>query len=403
VSTSLLYHSFGMVGYTHTRSFYEGGEVIFRVMRSEEAWRCSVCDGGDLVRRGRIWRRWKTLPIGRKPVWIECEVPRLFCRDCGEMRQAKVGFAEPKKRHTKAFARFALELAQISTLQDAAIFLGVSWDTIKDIQKADLQKRYNRIPLRDLKWIGIDEISIGRGHRYVTLVLDLKSGAVVYVGEGKGQESLDPFWKKLSRSGAKIQAVAIDMSKAYYRAVTDNLPKAKIVFDHFHIIKLMNEKLSQLRRELYHHITDVRKQNVLKGSRWLLLKDPEKLDDEDEKRRLQRALELNKPLATAYYLKEDLRRLWKKRDKEAAGLFLKRWCQRAEGSGIPILVKFAHLLMGYRSAILAWYDFPISNGPLEGTNNKIKTMQRMAYGYRDREFFMLKIYALHECKYAFVG
>jgi transposase len=404
VSTSLLYHSFGMAGYTHTRTFYEEGEVIFRVMRSEEAWRCSVCDGGDLVRRGRIWRRWKTLPIGRKPVWIECDVPRLFCRDCGEIRQAKTDFAEPKKRHTKAFARFALELAQISTLQDAATFLGVSWDTIKDIQKADLQKRYKRIKLRDLQWIGIDEICIGRGHRYVTLVLDLKSGAVVYVGEGKGQESLDPFWKQLARSGAKIQAVAIDMSKAYYRAVTDNLPQAKIVFDHFHIIKLMNEKLSQLRRELYHHITDVRKQNVLKGSRWLLLKDPKNLDDdEDEKGRLQRALELNKPLATAYYLKEDLRRLWRKRDKEAAGLFLKRWCQRAEASGIPILVKFAHLLLGYRSAILAWYDFPISNGPLEGTNNKIKTMQRMAYGYRDREFFMLKIYALHECKYAFVG
>lgn len=404
MSTSLLYHAFGVVGYTLKGTRFQGGEVIFHVERNEDRVVCPNCGRDEVIRRGTVRRRWKSLPIGRRATWIEYDVQRVECLLCEWVRQVEVGFAEPKKRHTRTFARLALELSQMSTIQDAADFLGVSWDTVKDIQKADLKKRYKRIKLRKLKWIGIDEISIGHGHRYLTVVLDFKSGAVVYVGKGKGEEALEAFWRRLARSGAKVQAVAIDMSKAYYRAVTDNLPKAKVVFDHFHIIKLMNEKLSQLRRELFHEVSSTHQQKVLKGSRWLLLKDPKNLDEErDERRRLEKALRINAPLATAYYLKEDLRQLWTKKTKAHARDFLKRWCRRAESSCIPILVKFAHLLGGYRSAILAWYDFPISNGPLEGTNNKIKTMQRMAYGYRDQEFFMLKIYALHECKYALVG
>jgi transposase len=344
------------------------------------------------------------VPIGRRPTWIECDVQRIGCPRCKALRQANVGFAEPKKRHTKAFARYALMLAQITTIQDAADHLGVSWDTVKDIQKHSLRKRFGHPKLRKLQWIAIDEISIGHGHRYVTVVLDLKSGAVVYVGKGKDKQALEPFWKRLKASRAKIAAVAIDMSKAYYAAVGEHLPKAQVVFDHFHIIKLMNEKLTALRRELYHEATSKLQQKLLKGSRWLLLKDPDDLNDEkDERARLERAIKLNKPLATAYYLKEDLRRLWRHRSKKMAADCLDRWCRRAEASCIPILVKFAHLLQGYRSAILAWYDYPISTGPLEGTNNKIRTMQRMAYGYRDEEFFLLKIYAIHESKYALVG
>ena len=403
MSTSLLYHAYGIVGYKHEVTRFESGEITFRIGRSKP-WTCPECGQEDVLYRGTIPRRWKAVPIGRRTVWIECNVQRVECRKCGVVRQAKVGFAEPRKRHTKAFARLALELSQMSTIQDAANFLKVSWDTVKEIQKEDLKKRYSRIKLGKLKWVGIDEISIGHGHRYLTVVLDLDSGAVVYVGKGKDQGALEAFWRRLRRSGAKVQAVAIDMSKAYYRAVTENLPKAKVVFDHFHVIKLMNDKLSQLRRELYHEVTSVRQQKVLKGSRWLLLKDPDNLDeDRNESKRLEQALKLNAPLATAYYLKEDLRRLWSKRTKASARRFLKCWRRRAESSGVPILSKFGKLLWGYRSAILSWYDYPISNGPLEGTNNKIKTMQRMAYGYRDQEFFMLKIFALHQCKYALVG
>jgi transposase len=138
---------------------------------------------------------------------------------------------------------------------------------------------------------------------------------------------------------------------------------------------------------------------VLEDSRWLLLKDPKTLD-EDEERRLQRTFELNNRLLPQGGSAPALEPA---RNHEDALQCLKRWCQRTKDSGIPILLKFAELRMRYGSAIPAWRDFPISNGPLEGTHNKIKTMQRMAYGCRHREFVRLRIYALHECKYAFVG
>ena len=132
---------------------------------------------------------------------------------------------------------------------------------------------------------------MGKGHRYLTIVLDLESGAVVFVGNGKGADALKPFWKRLRPSGARIQAVAMDMSGAYRSAVATHLPKAKIVFDRFRVIKLFNEKLSDLRRELYREATDVQQKKVLKGARWLLLKNPENLDvEKDEKRRLKEAL-----------------------------------------------------------------------------------------------------------------
>ena len=144
----------------------------------------------------------------------------------------------------------------------------------------------------------------------MTVVMDLDSGAVVFVGDGKGADALKPFWKRLRPSGAKIEAVAMDMSAAYRGAVSAHLKEAVIVFDHFHVIKLFNDKLSDLRRSLYHR-AEADQKKVLKGARWLLLKNPENLDtDKDEKARLEEALALNKPLATAYYLKEDLRRFW---------------------------------------------------------------------------------------------
>jgi transposase len=187
-------------------------------------------------------------------------------------------------------------------------------------------------------------------------------------------------------------AAATDQSPAYISAVTEHLPKAVHVFDHFHIIKLYNEMLSDLRRKLYHELSDRMHQQVLKGTRWLLLKNPENLDQtRDEQQRLAAALELNQPLALAYYMKEDLRQIWQQPDKATAARVLQDWIDRAERSGIHLLYKFSKTLAIHRRGILAYYDYPISTGPLEGANNKIKTMKRQAYGFRDHEFFKLKI------------
>jgi transposase len=164
------------------------------------------------------------------------------------------------------------------TILDVAKHLFVSWDSIKDIEKRYLKKKFSHPRLRDVSSIAIDEIAVTKGHRYLTVVLDLESGAVIFVGDGKGPDALKPFFKMLNHSHANIKAVAIDMSPACINAVMDHLPNATIVFDHFHVIKLYNDKLSDLRRGLYREAKDDLKKDVLKGTRWLLLKNPENLD-----------------------------------------------------------------------------------------------------------------------------
>jgi transposase len=403
MSTSLLYHAFGIRGYTYTRTAFIEGAIHFTMDQRNGSLRCPACGSSVVHRRGRTERTFRTIPIGRKLVIIHFEIPRVHCQTCGLIRQVKIGFADERRSYTKTFERYALELSHLMTIQDAANHLNVGWDLIKDIVKRDLSKRFAKPKLKHLKQIAIDEISVGKGHKYLTLVLDLDSGAVVFVGRGKGADALGPFWKRLRSSGAKIKAVAMDMSPAYQEAVSKHLPKAQIVFDHFHVIKLFNEKLSDFRRLLFHQAEDEEKK-VLKGVRWLLLKNPENLDPaHNEKQRLVAALRLNKPLAVAYYMKEDLRQLWSQENKTQAKRFLKDWIARAKASGIKMLVSFADTLQAHRSGILAYYKFRISTGPLEGTNNKIKTMKREAYGYRDEDFFVLKIFAAHESKFALVG
>ena len=289
------------------------------------------------------------------------------------------------------------------TMWDVAQHLDVSWNVVKDLMKEELRRRFRQPRLRDLRLVAIDEISIGHGHRYLTVVLDLETGAVVFIGEGKGAETLDPFWKRLRSARARIEAVAIDMSQAYINAVRSHLPTATLVFDHFHVVKLMNDKLSDLRRQIQRR-AESKKKVVLKGTRWLLLKNPKNLDEAtNEAEHLKRALELNAPLAAAYYLKEDLRQLWSQPDKESAALFLEGWIERARATGLHQLIQMSNTLSLHRQGLLAYYDVPISTGPLEGTNNKIKTLQRQAYGYRDQEFFRLRIFALHQTRYELVG
>jgi transposase len=404
MSTSLVYQGFGIVGYRYVRQTFQGGRMTIRIEQPRERLRCPQCGSREVWAQGGEDRTFRTLPIGSKPVEILLKVPRVLCFVCDQARQVKIGFADPMKRYTRSLARYVLDLSRSMTIQDVAQHLQLSWDTVKDIQARSLQSRFGKPKLRKLRQIAIDEIAIAKGHRYVTVVLDLLSGAVVFVGDGKGVEALTPFWQRVRRARAKIVAVATDMSAAYIRAVRDNLPRAVHVFDHFHVIKLFNDKLSNFRRELFLQLSSDHERRVIKGTRWLLLKNPENLDPErNELQRLQAALRLNAPLATAYYLKEDLRQIWEQPNKRTARKVLRDWLARARASQIRMLVRFADTLESYQEGILAYYDYPISTGPLEGTNNKIKTMKRQAYGFRDHAFFKLKILGIHETKHALVG
>jgi len=402
--TSLLYHAFGLRGYDYVKTDFIEGRVVFTIQQRPHTCRCPQCDSREIIHHGHETRSFRAVPIGHKPVTIILPIPRVECRRCQIIRQVTLPFADARRRYTKAFARYALELSRLMTIQDVACHLGVGWDTIKDIQKRDLQHRFKKSRLGKLRQIAIDEISIGHGHRYLTVVLNLETGAVVFVGEGKGADALEPFWGRLRAAKAQVEAVATDMSPAYIQAIRENLGQAIHVFDHFHVVKLFNEKLSDFRRELYREATEQMDKEVLKGTRWLLLKNPENLDPQrNERERLEEALRMNQPLATVYYMKEDLRQIWMQPDKQTANQVLDDWMRRAEASCIKVLQQFAGTLAMHRTGILAYYDCRISTGPLEGTNNKIRTMQRQAYGFRDQEFFKLKIYALHEAKYALVG
>jgi transposase len=404
MSTSLLYHGFGIRGYRYVRTDFLEGEVMFTIEQDRDTLRCSACGSARVTRHGGETRLFRSLPIGKRNTQVLLQIARVECHACQLTRQVPIDFAEPRRRYTHAFERYVLDLSRHMTIKDVADHLDVGWDMIKDIQQRHLEKHFAKPKLKHLRLLAIDEIAVGKGHRYLTVVLDLESGAVVFVGDGKGADALEPFWRRLRPSGARIQAVAIDMSKAYILAVHQHLPQAVLVFDRFHVVKLFNERLSDFRRELHREATDRLHKDVLKGTRWLLLKNPENLAPErQERERLEEALRLNQPLATAYYMKEDLRQIWEQPNKATATKVLDDWIRRAEQSGIKILHKMAATLSVHRRGILAHYDYPISTAPLEGTNNKTRTMQRQAYGFRDHQFFKLKIYALHQTKYALVG
>jgi len=405
MSISLLYHAIGIVGYFYQSTRFFAGIIIVSIQEDRWRLRCPVCRSRDVHCRGKSIRRFRTVPIGQKAVFIDLAVQRVECTKCQAVRQVKVPFVDKHKRYTRAFERLALDLSMHMTIKAVSHHLGVSWDLVKGIQKGNLNKRYRLPKLAKVKRIAIDEIYQGKKLGYLTIVMDLQSGAVIFVGDGKGADALTLFWKRLKRSGAQIEAVATDMGPAYISAVRTNLPEATLVFDHFHIIKLFNEKLTKLRRDLQREAESGPDKLALKGTRWLLLKNPNNLDDtRDERQRLDKALKLNEPLAAAYYMKEELRDIWLQPDKNSAQMALDEWVKKAAVSGVNMLIKFSKTIAAHRSGILAYFDFDgLSTGPLEGTNNKIKTLHKMAYGFRDIEFFKLKIMALHETKYALVG
>ena len=404
MSSTLLYRAFGFRQYECVRTTTVDGVITLHLRQDPTHDRCSYCQSPDVIRHGAEERTVRTVPIGGKPVDLRLPVPRLGCRQCGHLRQAAIRFARPFRRFTHAFERYALSLLSHMTIQAVADHLRVGWDTIKALLKRHLKAHFAQPKLKALKRLAIDEIAIGHGHRYLTIVLDLVSGAVVFVGQGKGTDAWMPFWKRLNASHAKIEAVATDMSPAYTRAVREHLPRAIHVFDHFHVVKLFNDRLADFRRGLQREAEGPLGKKLLKGTRWLILKNPENLDEtKGERTRLDEALRINQPLATAYDMKEEFRNFWDQPSVAAATRFLDDWCRRAEASKLSVLEKMAGTFRMHRQGLLNYHRCPISTGPLEGVNNKIKTLQRQAYGYRDQEFFHLRIFALHRAKYVLLG
>jgi transposase len=400
MSTPWFYHLFGIKGYRVVSWRMVAGRRVLGLVPQRQSLRCSACGSDQVVHAGLIVRRFHSVPVGLKAVQLEVAIPRLQCHQCGVTRQIALRFADIRVSYTRAFARFVVGLARHMSLSALAKLLHVGWDLVKSIVKRYLRSRYGRPRLRDVRRIGIDEINLGRRFGFSTVVLDLDSGAVIYVGRGRDAAALDRFWRRLRPSRAKIKAVALDMAPSYRAAVQQHLPDAMLVLDRFHVVKLLNERLTKLLSSEA-KAKQGRHWKVLKGLRWIVVKRRDQLRQETgEVDRLRQALAVNKRLMIAYYLKEEFERFWQQKTKEKAAAFLDDWLRIALDTSIGHLITFAESIGRYRQELLNWYDHPISTGPLESANGRIRLLQRRAYGYRDREFFTLCIYAMHDRIYA---
>lgn len=398
MNSSFLYHAWGLYTLECTRTEYKGNTIILHVQTKARKKVCPNCGKRHFVKNGYRFRDFIGLPVGGKKVIVRMKVQRYKCRDCDFDQQEKIPFATGSRSYTHRFAKYVVDLLRGMTLQDVSNHLGVSWDMVKEIHSTYLERHYSPPSLDGVENIGIDEFAVRKGHVYKTIVVDLDSGRVLYVGDGKGADALAKFWKKVRRKGIRIKHVATDLSAAFIASVMENCPDAVHVFDHFHVVKLMNEKLDDIRRKLYSMEKDVNRRKVLKGTRYLLLCNGTDIFDKQHKTRLDNALAMNEPLSKAYYLKEQLRQIWMQPIKAMAESVFDDWVRQAEQSKIPQLQKMAVTLRAYRTGILAWYDCHLSTGKVEGINNKIKVMKRNAYGFRDDRYFTLRLYALHDCR-----
>lgn len=400
MNSSFLYHAWGLYNHICTHEEYKGNTIILHVEAKERQIECPNCGCRHLVKNGFRMRDFIGLPVGGRKVIIRMKVQRYKCKNkvCDYDRQEHIPFATGSCGYTHRFAKYVVGLLKAMTLKDAANLLGATWDTIKDIHSRHLEYHYAPPSLDGVDCIGIDEFAVRKGHIYKTIVVDLRSGRILHVGEGKGADALKGFWKQIKRKGIDIKYVATDLSAAFISSVYEHCPNAVHVFDHFHVVKLMNEKLDDIRRVQYNMEKDINKRKVLKGTRYLLLSNGEDIFDKEYKTRLDNALDMNKPLSQAYYLKEQLREFWTQVNKEEAEKVMLDWVSQAKESKVPQLMKMAATIMAHRTGILAWYDCHISTGKVEGINNKIKVMKRNAYGFRDERYFELRLFALHDCR-----
>lgn len=409
MSTQILYHAFGVSGYHHVAFRNEDGTLLWEVARPREKLRCRSCGCARVQKVGvSSVRKLTTLPVGPKKVVLQVPISRLFCLGCRRTLAEECHLAEGNRHFTKALERFAVTLCRAMTIKDVAKHLGLTWDTVKEIEKRYLSKRFDPPPIGGVRRVAIDEIAVRKGHVYKTVVLDLDSGHVLHVGDGKGVDAVQPFFQRLRRARVALEAIAMDMSAAYVAAVREFAPETPIVFDRFHVMQLVNRHIDELRRA---HMRDTSKaeRKFVKGVRFLLLMSPETLDRHEiarpgSKARLKEALALNEPLNKAYYLKEKVRCIWDAPSRRQGAKVLRECIAEATDSGVPELARLAATLQKHAHGILAYFGHDrMSSGPLEGLNNKIKVLKRRAYGYRDDEFFKLKLLGLHETRHEIIG
>ena len=199
MSTSMLYHAFGVSGVKYLATDYSNSKVTFHAEMTHQCLQCPKCSGSRFKFRGNYVRNFRMVPFGKKPCFLSLILHRVECRDCGHLYRPILPFMPKSKRMTRAFVRLAGELLTFGTIKDVANFLGVGWDTIKRIHKEHLRAKYKTIPLEKVKYISIDEFSVKKGHNYMTVVTDMTSGAIIHAVEGRKKEDVKNFFLKLKK------------------------------------------------------------------------------------------------------------------------------------------------------------------------------------------------------------
>lgn len=389
----------GWEGYriAETRSLESCGSRRIEIELVPERSNGLICDGCgqhvDAVHE-TTRRTIRDLPILDAQTLLIVPRRRLLCPRCGPCVE-RLSWLDRYSRVTKRLAESVARLCGLLPVKHVAEFFHLSWDQVKEIDKKSLRQRVGNVNFSGVKVIGMDEFALHKGHRYATVVVEPYRKEVLWVGQGRSRESIRPFFESLGPEGCRdLKAVAMDMNASYEQEVRLHAPQAAIVYDLFHVVaKFGREVIDRVRVDEANRLRqDKKARKVVKGARWLLLRNSQNLK-EGEMLRLQELLEANRSLMTVYILKDDLKQLWRFACVEEASLFWEHWYRRAIESGIKPLVLFARRLKGYLHGILSHCNWPLHTGLLEGINNKIKVIKRMAYGFRDHEYFFLKIRA----------
>jgi transposase len=354
--------------------------------------RCGVCRQRCLeVHDISKEREWRDLSMRKLPLKLRYRPRRVECPRCG-VRVEDFPWAEPWARVTTALSNAVAVLARELSWKGTAREYGLNWKSVATIVKRAVQyglKHRKRPPVHA---IGIDEVSRRKGQVYLTVVYDLERRVLLWVGDDRTEEAVRPFFTKEmgKRRCQTLQVVCMDMWAAYAKLVRDHAVNAQILFDRFHIVKHLNEAVDAARRDLWRQLT-TKERVSFKGTRWLLLKNPWNLNS-GQKERLSTLVRWNSPLVRAWYLKESFQLFWTYKQPWRAKQHLLKWMNSAMRSRLEPFKKFVGMLRSHLDGVLAWTDTRLSNGAVEGMNNKIKSISHRSFGFRTAENFIAAIY-----------
>lgn len=353
--------------------------------------RCGVCGNHGDYRDTLPKRYFRHVPIWGIDMNLAYSPCRVRCSYCDGVHVEQMPWAAGKRRLTKALAVTIATWARQLTWQQVARLFGCSWGTVASAVSYVVDFGLSRRDLSEVTHIGIDEISRQKGHVYLTNVYDLKTGTLIWSGEGRSIESLEAFFSFFGPERTKqLIGICCDMWPAFINAVKAKAPQATLVFDKFHIVKKLTEAVDSVRRQ---EIDEKGKEHkkLVAGSRYIWLKNPWNLTD-GQKASLSTLENLNLTIHRAYLLKESFRDFWQSPTKEDAAKYLEQWYAWADESEIKPMQEVADLLWRHEENILTYFDMPISNGIVEGLNNKAKVISHRAYGFRTAKNFILNLY-----------